>query len=246
MIFSPGISPPSVGSTGGITFKGDRGTSVARARSMPVDPKASRQVNMRPSFAGAAQYWKLCTPTQQSAWETYAAAVPLPAPGGGSHFVSGFAMFCRSCMIALQHNNWIARFPGFLPVPLPFDAPTDFDLGPQPTSISNPTVFSFEAFFDWTLDQVSDGDAIYLLYVGRLMNSGEESYHSWTQFAHALGLSPGTLNQVVFVSSTVNPEDFFSTSLPAVGAYQLVRLLVYNFDGRLSLPFSQIVQWQAP
>lgn len=246
MIFSPGISPPSVGSSGGITFKGDRGVSVARARAMPVDPLSRRQVNLRPSFAGAAQHWRLLSPMQQSAWDTYAAAVPLPHPSGGTHFVSGFAMFCRSCVIALQHNNWIARFPPLLPVPLPYDAPTTFDLGPQPTSITDPVVFSFEAFFSWTISEVSDGEAVYMLYVGRLINSGQETYHSWSQFSHSLGLAANTLDQVMFVADIDDEEEFFATSLPAVGAYQFVRLLIYNFDGRLSLPFEQIIQWQAP
>lgn len=243
MIFSPAISPPPVGSSGGITFKGDRGVLVGRARAMPVDPLATRQSAVRPSFSGIAQHWKLASSGQQSSWDDYAAAVPLPHPSGGTHFVSGFAMFCRSNFYWLQIANFSARFPSPIPAQIVYDGPTTFDLGESVASITAATVGSVDAeLFGTFSSPLSDGAAM-LIYAGRLVNESRDAYYWPFQLAFVTGFSASSSSFHVIVGDYTAPDEWWSALLPASGQYQALRFLLLFDDGRLSLPFETVVQW---
>lgn len=243
MIFSPAISPPPVGSSGGITFKGDRGTSVCRARAMPVDPLSTRQSAVRPSFAGVAQHWKLASPTQQASWDDYAAAVPVPAPGGGMHFISGFLSFCRSNFYWLQIANFSARWPVPIPAQIVFDGPTIFDLGESVASITAATVGPVDAELFGTFSAPLSDAAAVLVYAGRLVNDSVEAYYHPFQLAFVTGESGSPSSFHWVVGDYTAPDSWWSSILPQAGQFQALRVLLLFDDGRLSLPFETVVQW---
>ena len=90
-------------SISGVTFaQGPFGT-VARARTPPVNPNSSRQVDVRSSMALVSNRWSNdLTAAERAAWAAYAAATPLPDPFGGTKVVSGRTMYIRTNVTLLD------------------------------------------------------------------------------------------------------------------------------------------------
>lgn len=88
------------GSIGGKVYSKNRYGNYIRSRIVPVNPSSSRQQAARNAFSNAAVYWsQTLTAAERTAWNDYAAAVPVLNKLGQQVYLSGFCMFLRSCSL---------------------------------------------------------------------------------------------------------------------------------------------------
>jgi len=127
------------GSVGGITYARNTGGMYARARSVPVDPASTYQIEVRGLMAALVARWPLLTPAQRTGWDLYASNVPLVNPLGDTIYISGLNMYIRSNVPRQQSPDPVARID---------DAPTVFAL---------PALSPYTAFALRLPDRVSIG-----------------------------------------------------------------------------------------
>lgn len=88
------------GSISGTTYQQSPFGTVARNRTVPVNPNSTKQVNIRGSMSGMSFIWTdLLTAAQRAAWEAYAAGTPIPDRFGTTIIVKGRQMFMRTNLI---------------------------------------------------------------------------------------------------------------------------------------------------
>lgn len=89
------------GSVGGITYTANQFHQIiARARTAPVNPKTTRQTEIRSSFSGAAERWKNLTETERQGWRDYASTLVFEGPLG-QYSVPGRQVFIGTIGTAL-------------------------------------------------------------------------------------------------------------------------------------------------
>lgn len=102
------------GSVGGLTASRNRYGPYFRAKVLPVNPNTPNQAVVRGHFRDLSARWReVLTTPQRTAWETYAANVPL-----ANGVVTGLNMYLRSNVQALRAGMSIVD-----------TAPNVFDLG---------------------------------------------------------------------------------------------------------------------
>ena len=107
------------GSFGGLTGSHNRGGLYIRARTIPTDPGSLAQVFLRNIFGDLSNKWQtLLTTLQRTAWETYAANVPITGPLGDPLQLTGQQQYVRSNTGRVQAG-----------LPRVDDGPTVFALG---------------------------------------------------------------------------------------------------------------------
>jgi len=85
------------GSVAGNTFARNRSGSYVRARTKPVNPNSSRQVDARAAIIKLSEEWHdTLTPAERLAWKVYADAVAMTNKLGETIHLSGFNHFVRS------------------------------------------------------------------------------------------------------------------------------------------------------
>jgi len=85
------------GSIGGMTASRNRYGFYLRARTPPVNPNTSRQMQARAIFAAVANGWSAsATQAQRDAWQVYADAIVWKGALGLDCKLTGFAHFLRS------------------------------------------------------------------------------------------------------------------------------------------------------
>ena len=103
MLFKSQILTQASGSIGGITASHNRGGMYFRSRSIPVDPSTAPQGQVRAAMGALVNRWiNTLTPEERTAWNTYAANVPLTGPLGDPVIVSGMNMYVRSNVARIQ------------------------------------------------------------------------------------------------------------------------------------------------
>jgi len=103
--FGGGVTAMS-GSIAGNTFARNRFGYYSRARTKPVNSKSTGQSQMRAILAFLTEAWHdVLTPTQRTAWGTYANAVSWKNRLGEATKLTGFNHFVRSNTVILQHTN---------------------------------------------------------------------------------------------------------------------------------------------
>lgn len=149
------------GSSGSQVASHNRFGQYLRARTTPTNPGSSFQTAIRNSFRTLSTRWgSTLTAAQRSAWETYAANVPMENALGDAIFLTGINMYCRSNASRLQAGMTLIDA-----------APTTFNLG----SLTAPTLtlqggttagtLTFTAADDWNASASTITGL--LLYAGR-------------------------------------------------------------------------------
>jgi len=94
------------GSISGVTFQQSPYGTVARNRTIPVNPNSPAQVAIRAAMSTMSGRWSnILSNAQRAAWEAYAAATPVLNKFGDSILISGRQFF-------LRYNNAITRLGG--------------------------------------------------------------------------------------------------------------------------------------
>lgn len=219
MLFTSGLVAAASGSLGGIVASRNAAGPYLRIRAVPVDPQTTRQVNVRTIMGQLSNRWvNTLNDAQRADWETYATNVPLPARLGGTHVVSGIAMYLRS--------NVARRQAGMLTIDT---APIIFDVGEftpisslAVTAAGNLIAFAFTPADDWA----NEDDAAMLVYGGIAVNPTINFFKGPYRFAARIdgdGVTPPT-----------SPSSLASQYAYSLGQKVFVRVIVVRADGRQS------------
>jgi hypothetical protein len=210
------------GSIGGTVFARNRGGAYARARTVGVNPSTTRQTSVRSLLADLAQYWSnTLTAAQRSAWNLYAANVPLINSLGEARNVSGQNMFVRTNSLVLDTGGTLLAA-----------APTNFTVGPTVTPTF--TVDSAADTFDLTnLGSFTNpaGGTRFLLSVGRPQNAGVNFYKAPFQKAYG--------DLIIAVTNAPPIEDIPLPYPVAAGQAVFIRSIAITVDGRVGVPVIQ-------
>ena len=176
MLFTSQILTAVSGSVGGLVGSHNNAGLYFRARAVPVDPQTTLQVAVRNIIGQLSNRWVgTLTDAQRAGWEDYAKNVPLPARLGGTHVVSGIAMY--------QRSNIARRQAGLLRVD---DAPIEFDVG-EFTSVTAPTATAagdlVGADFDPTDNWANETGSAMLVYAGIAVNPSVSFFKGPYRFA---------------------------------------------------------------
>ncbi|MBA7690672.1 hypothetical protein ES703_99203 [subsurface metagenome] len=219
------------GSIAGNTFARNRSGNYMRARTKPVNPNTSRQVQMRSVIAYLAEYWEDTITTQQRAdWGVYASNVAMKNGLGETIYLSGYNHFIRSNSVRhMQHLTIIAA------------APTNFSLADK------------DAFFALDADSSPQTLTITLNY-GMDWNSETGAFMHIRQGRPQQGTRnffAGPYRNVGVILGSGTPWDapvpFTPVFTIAAGQHQWVSGRIHRLDGRVSEMFyaDAIVHGQA-
>jgi hypothetical protein len=225
------------GSLGGQTASRNRGGQYLRMRSVPTNPNTMYQQTVRNVMATLVQLWNdTLTPAQRSAWNAYAAAVPVTDSLGESINLTGQNWYIGNNTARV--NAGLARVD---------DAPTIFNQGNPVTGLettnnSIPNVIGLDGS---TTDIVvlveggasDDGDVI--------VQFGEPVNPSRTFFKgpyRGLWLSDAPFTTAIAAAAAntligASIASITSITPPVDGQYRAIRLRIAYDDGRLSAPY---------
>lgn len=89
-LFKSQVLTQASGSVGGVTYGHNKSGMYMRARTVPVQPNSSAQLQVRDALTNLVTAWKeTLTPAERAAWELYAQNVPVTNPLGDSVKNSG-------------------------------------------------------------------------------------------------------------------------------------------------------------
>ena len=83
------------GTIGGTTFQRNAYGYSIKAKPNMVNPNSSTQALRKQFFGTAVQKWAELTPTERSAWETYASTFPIPSRLNAASNLNGYNAFIR-------------------------------------------------------------------------------------------------------------------------------------------------------
>lgn len=219
MLFTSPLISAASGAVAGLVASRNAAGNYFRARIVPVDPQTTLQVEVRTLLGQFSNRWgTLLTAVQRAAWEDYAKNVPLPARLGGTHLVSGIAMYIRS--------NIARRQAGMLRID---DAPVIFDVG-EFTPIDTPTIIdagnlvgaNFEATDPWANETGSS----MLLFTGIATNPSVSFFKGPYRFAGRIDGDTTT--------PPTSPFSIASNYAYAAGQQGFFRVVIARKDGRFS------------
>jgi len=211
------------GSIAGNTFSRGRSGLIARARTVPVNPRSSSQSKSRAKFASLNELWHSGLSTsQQTAWTTYANAVAAKNRLGESIHLTGQLHFVRSNQSRMTAG-----------LPLITDGPTILALPEADPSIIITTSSSTQKVtitFDANLPWVSENNAGLIISQGIPQPRTRNYYtHPW----HYAAIIPGS-------AGTPPTPPFEFTSHYVIGGCQRLwfSLSIIRADGRATNPFT--------
>lgn len=223
MLFLPGgvVGGGAVsGSAGGIVAARNRFGQYFRNRTVPVNPNTTQQQAVRANLSSLTTRWLgTLTPAQRSAWETYAANVPITNRVGSSVNATGFNWYVG--------NNALRLAATALPVD---DAPTTYALAtfsPISFTASEATQnlsITFATGDAW----VSEDDAALVVFVSRPVSVTRNFFNGPFRFAG-----------VVLGDSAVPPTSPQTIAAPfafVAGQKLFVRANVFRADARIAAP----------
>ena len=131
------------GSVGGVTYTANQFHQlIARARTAPVNPKTTRQTEIRSAFSGAAELWKQATAAVRLGWNDYASTLIFEGPLG-QYTVPGRQVFLGNLGTAIYLQSRVAApaaildtapvLPGFLDIE---NVTTQAPAGPAVTGVA--------------------------------------------------------------------------------------------------------------
>ena len=214
------------GSAGGKTYSRNRYGAYIRNRSIPVNPSSSRQQAARNAFSAAAVYWSsTLTAAERTAWNDYAAAVPVLNAVGDTVYLTGFAMFLRSCSLwLLQSLTVVEAGPTVLSLP---DVDSSFS-----ATISEATQM-ISVSFDTNLAWVDEDDAFLSVYMMKPCGAGREYLIGHQRYAGKVDGDSGT--------PPTSPQTIACPFVATEGQKVVVAARIGRADGRLSNLFQDTV-----
>lgn len=210
------------GSIAGTTFSKNRSGQYARARTKPVNPKTTRQVNIRAVIAYLTDRWsQTLTALQRAAWNLYASNVAMKNRLGETIYLSGFNHYIRS--------NTVAKLFALTVVdagPVVFELPAQDDL--YSVSASEATG-QITANYDATMDWASETGANLLLSGGRPQNPQRNFFGGpWRLYGQMAGIDGAPP-----ASPHIGVSPYAIAELQRLWCYGRIR----HLDGRLSEAF---------
>lgn len=227
MKFKSALVTQVSGSVGGMTGASNQGGLYFRARAIPTNPNSPAQQATRAAFAALVQAWAVdLTEAQRQAWTTYGINTPTTDTLGNPLTLTGQQWFVG--------NNTARRVAGLADVN---DGPTIFDTGEPITSINDAELDLGNVTIDLGLDTQTSEDGDVIFQTGPQQNASINFFKSPFRFTDT--------NAVPFASTTaqlvVDPNDF-PFDEPDGGEFIPMRFRMAYDDGRLSIPFTQIVE----
>jgi len=222
MKFKSQVYTQASGSVGGLCYSHNRGGMYTRSRAIPTNPGSPQQVAIRGFVATLTSLWNnVLTPTQRTAWDTYAEAVPLLNALGEPINVGGLAMYVRSNVPRLQAA--LDRVD---------DGPSVFNLG----EFTNPTWANVDATggdgelgYDNSDEWADETGSAMLILVSRGQNPAVNYFKGPYRFAGLVAGLTGT--------PPTSPETITLPFAVIAGQSVFAQVRVTRADGRLSLPF---------
>jgi len=232
MLFKSQLVTQVSGSVGGTTYSHNKSGMYQRARAIPVNPNTSRQVNVRSALTALVTAWSsVLTAAQRSAWNLYAANVPVTNPLGDAVLRSGQQWYIGCNTPRLQVNTNI----GTAVLPRVDDAPTTFDRGDFTTPVPTWSEASgLSAAYTNTDDWASEPDSALLFYEGCPVNASRNFFKG--PFRLLLGIAAGNAtpptSPYTRTPAELAAEGFAITEGQAI----MLKCVVTRADGRLSTP----------
>lgn len=224
MKFKSALLTSTSGSIGGMTGSHNRSGMYLRARSIPVNPNSSRQIDTRAALAAAVGVWNGLTNPQRDAWNLYASNVTVTNALGDSVKISG--------------QNWVvAAYTAATQAAVVINisqAPAIFDRGQPPILLDTTAVdvsTGISLAFDDTQEWANTDGSTLLVYAGRPQSPGTSFFKGPFRFAGIVagdGTTPPTSPHVFA------PNPFAVQA----GQKQWLAARVLYGDGRLS---SQVI-----
>lgn len=219
MLFTSPLISSASGAVAGLVASRNAAGNYFRARTVPVDPQTARQVDVRTILALLSNRWlNTLSELQRDGWKDYATNVPLPARLGGTHVVSGIAMYLRSNVARRQSG-----------LPRVDTAPVIFDVG-EFTNLTGPTVVAsgnvIGATFDNTDDWANQSGSSLLIFGGIAVNPSIDFFKGPYRFAARIDGDDTT--------PPTSPFAVASQYAYAVGQRAYFRVVVSRDDGRYS------------
>jgi hypothetical protein len=222
MKFLPGIGFSQLsGSMGGVTASRNRYGPYVRIRSNPVNPNSPRQITFRTIVADLAARWNAAlTAMQRTAWNEYAANVPIIDGLGRTIYLTGFNHFIRSNSIRLQAGLTYVD-----------DAPAIFDL-PSPDEsfaiVATESDQKISVAFDNTEDYADEVGGALVVYTGAPQTASRNFFDGpWRYASLVAGAAiPPT-----------SPEEMDAPHEIQTGQKVFAYARVIRADGRVSNPF---------
>lgn len=220
MKFKPVLGSELSGSIGGITASHNMGGAYLRNRVIPTNPNSPFQQAVRSLVGQLTSAWlNALTVAQRTAWETYAANVPLLDALGEPINVSGLNMYVRSNVPRLQGGGNRVD-----------DGPTTFNLGDfTQVNVDNATEAgqTFDVNYDGGDDWVSEDNAYLFVYSSRPQNASINYFKGPYRFADAVDGDSG--------APPASPATMATPFAFVAGQRLFFRAQVARADGRLSL-----------
>jgi len=213
------------GKIGGNVYAANRYGSYVRKWSKPINPQTNAQVAIRSRLSAANDAWFNLSSDQQSAWNTYAAAIPWTNRLGDTIYLTGKSMFTRT---------YIARANAGLP--MVSDGPTVLLLPVVPalTFTLSSVLGTLEVSWSGTQPWTETGGGL-ALYVSDY-KSNVTTYidvRSCKYCATFIGSSTPPLT---------SPQSYIIPGLANnVGNKIMIALRMFTSDGRVSSMYSEVM-----
>lgn len=221
-IFKSHILAAASGSVGGVTYSRNRFGMYIRNRSMPVNPNTSRQQAVRSIMTEVVEYWNgSLSAAQRSAWDAYAANVPVINRLGDTVQLTGFNMFVRS-MIAIQQAGQDIVDDG----PIVFSLPETDDTLAVATDVPNQEI---DVTFDNTKAWANEDGGVLIVKMGLPKLATRNFFNGPFRYA---GVVEGDA-----VTPPTSPAEIAVPFPVAVGQKLWIEARIARADGRLSAPF---------
>lgn len=223
MLFKGSLLTQASGSLGGITASHNRGGAYLRARTIPTNPNAPRQQDVRKFFSDIQVDWKRLTAAQVAAWRAYALSTPTVNALGAPIVLQANAMCARLGVPRLQAElSWSQGDAPSTPGLADFTAPTNI------VASSTAITFTMTAADAWR----SDPGAALLVYASFPVSDGVLFFKGpYKYIGRVLGalIPPSTAGNIQI------PPDL----APNVFGKRFVRIFVTDAEQRLSTVFER-------
>jgi len=210
------------GSIAGNVFARNRYGNYVRARTVPTNPNTTGQQEVRAAIAWLVEHWSsTLTPPQRTAWNLYAASVPMLNRLGEVVHLTGFNHFCRSNAIRKRHADTV-----IVAGPTVFEIP---EHDPLFAFTASEATQDLEVAYDDTEEWCDLDDAHLYIFVGKPMNPQRNFFAGPWRFGDAVD---GAVAVPPTSPATV-ASPFAITEGQALWCYARIA----TADGRISEPF---------
>lgn len=220
IIYGPQVVQVS-GNYNGAVHARNRYGNYTRPYVVPVNPLSARQVVIRDRMTSLSQAWSALTAAQRTAWNEYAANVPVMNRIGGQDYITGANHFIRTNMAA-KDAGIVAQISA---------APTEFYLGDKDSTLAvtcSAAAQELSVTFDNTKAWAGEVGGKLLIYQGIPVNATHSFFNGPWKLAGSVAGA---------VVPAVSPAVIACSYPVAAGQKIWIQARTLRADGRLSEPF---------